>query len=105
VQVGNVIPYDLPPLSFLKKLVELWFSYFYGLADFLISPSNLGKKILSRYLSGKVEVISNGVDLGIFNLDAVSLKEGKRFREKFRLKDSPFLLYVGRLSTFNSWGG
>jgi len=98
VQVGNVIPYDLPPFSFLKKLVELWFSYFYGLADFLISPSNLGKKILSRYLSGKVEVISNGVDLGIFNLDAVSLKEGKRFREKFRLKDSPFLLYVGRLS-------
>lgn len=98
VQVGNVIPYNLPPFSFCKNLLELWFSYFYKMADVLISPSNLGKKILSDYSSGKVEVVSNGVDFNVFNPDAIAVEERDKFRRRFGLGASPFLLYVGRLS-------
>jgi len=98
VQVGNVIPFSSFCFSLLSKLLEIWFSYFYRSFNLLISPSNLGKIILSRYCPGKVEVVSNGVDLSIFNLSVVSSQEGKKFRDKFNLGREFFLLYVGRLS-------
>jgi len=98
VQIGNVIPYNLPPVSFLKVLLEFWFSYFYNKPDLLISPSNLGKKILSSYSSCRIEVVSNGIDLSIFNPDAIPLEERREFRKRYGLEDLPFLLYVGRLS-------
>ena len=98
VQVGNVIPYRFSILYPFKKIVEMWFSYYYTIPDVIISPSFLGKRILSFYSSRKVEVVSNGVDLDIFKNVKISFEERKKFREKFRLKDFPFLLYVGRLS-------
>lgn len=98
VQVGNVVAYNLPPFSFFKKLVELWFSHFYQMTDLLVSPSNLGKKVLSCYSSNQAEVVSNGIDFSIFNRDSLSLDDREKFREKFGLKNLSFLLYVGRLS-------
>lgn len=98
VQVGNVIPPSLLCFFIFEKLLEIWFSCFYRSFDLSISPSNLGKRILSRYRSKKVEVVSNGIDLNIFNLNSVSLQETERFREKFHLGEGSFLLYVGRLS-------
>jgi len=98
VQVGNVIPFSSPPFFIFKKLIEIWFSYFYSSFDTLISPSNLGRIILSSYCSKKIEIISNGIDLGIFNLGSVSTEEIKRFKERFHLGEESLLLYVGRLS-------
>jgi len=98
VQVENVIPHNFFLFPCLKKIVEFWFSSFYKMADLLISPSNLGKRILSRYTSKKVEVISNGVDFEVFKCDFALPGEERGFREKFGLEDLPFLLYVGRLS-------
>ncbi|MBE0478482.1 glycosyltransferase [Candidatus Aerophobetes bacterium] len=98
VQVGNVVPYELPPFFFFKGLVEFWFSYFYKMADLLISPSNLGKEILSRYSSCRIEVVSNGIDPGIFNPTSICFDEIEKFKKKFGLKDSHLLIYTGRLN-------
>ncbi len=98
VQTGNLLPYNLPGCFFLEKLITLWFSHFYKKADLLISPSNLGEKIVSHYSSSRVEVVSNGMDFSIFSSNDISLGEREEFRKKFGLENSPFLLYVGRLS-------
>lgn len=99
VQVGNVVPYEVFPLFCLRYAVELWFSYFYRRADVLLSPSHLGKKILSGYSpDSRIEVVSNGVDVSVFNPHNVSKEKAERFREKFNLGKSSLLLYVGRLS-------
>lgn len=98
VQIGNLLPCNLSFCFFLEKLITLWFSHFYKKADLLISPSNLGGKIVSHYSSSRVEVISNGIDFSIFSPSDIFLREREEFRKRFGLKDSPFLLYVGRLS-------
>lgn len=99
VQPGNVIPPHFPFFFILEKGLEMWFSHFYRKGDVLISPSHLGKNILSRYCSRRIEVVSNGVDLCIFNPKSVSPERIRKFRQRFSLeRDRPFLLYVGRLS-------
>ena len=98
VQVGNVVPCDGFLFSPVRRLLEMWFFHFYRTADLLMSPSYLGQKILSSYSSKEVEVISNGVNFGIFDDASISPATRRRFREKLNLTTSPLLLYVGRLS-------
>jgi len=98
VQVGNVIPPDMPCFDLLGKALEVWFSYFYKRGDILVAPSNLGKRILSRYSPRKVEVVSNGVDLRVFNYERIPSEKSLEFRRRFSLDKKSFLLYVGRLS-------
>ena len=94
-QVGNIFPFHAP---FIEKLIELWFSYFLGKGDLVIAPSHFAARLCQRYTDKPIQVVSNGVDLKQFNPGRVSLEDERRFREKYLLRDSSFLLYVGRLS-------
>lgn len=98
VQVENVVNSDSFFYPFFKLLLERWFSFFYQMAEVVISPSELGKRIIQSCFPGKVEVVSNGVDLKRFNPHFISTQERRSFREKFGLGASDILLYVGRLS-------
>ena len=98
VQTGNVLPVGNTFFSLLERPLRVWFSFFYNNADLLISPSLLGKKILSRYCRRKIEVVSNGVNLDVFNYFSVPAFKIQEFRKKFSLTNHPFILYVGRLS-------
>ncbi len=94
-QVGNIFPFHAPFL--LRKLIELWFSYFFSKGDLIIAPSHFAARLCREYTDKPVQVVSNGVDLKRFNPGRVSSGDEKGFREKYLLTDSFLLLYVGRL--------
>ena len=66
----------------LSCIIRLWAKKLYSSADYLISPTNYTKNLISsKYVTDKeIRVISNGVDTKLFSKD----KElGQKFREKF----------------------
>ncbi len=95
-QVGNIFPFHAP--FFLRKLIELWFSYFFKRGDLVIAPSHFAAWLCQKYTNKPIEVVSNGVDLKKFNTERVSSEDERGFREKYLLRDSSLLLYVGRIS-------
>ena len=97
VQVGNVIRHHLS-LFLLGGVVERWFSHFFRAGDVVIAPSIFAGRVLRRYTHKLVEVISNGVDMEKFNLERITSEDRGRFRERYSLRNSFLLLYVGRLS-------
>ncbi len=98
VQIGNILPSSLALLLPLKWLIKKWFSYYYCQADVIVTPSFFARDTLRSYSSGPVEVVSNGVDMDIFNYAKIGREKGREFRKKYNLSEGPFLLYVGRLS-------
>ncbi len=98
VQLGNVFPSSSAFLLPLRWLIEKWFSYYYCRGNVVVTPSFFARDILRRYSSRPVEVVSNGVDMDIFNYVKIGKKESEKFREKYNLGKDPILLYVGRLS-------
>ena len=95
-QVGNFEPFE--SAFSIKKLIELWFSYFLGKGDLVIAPSHFAARLCRKYTHRAVQVVSNGVDLKKFNPGRVSSENERRFRERYLLRDCSLLLYVGRLS-------
>ncbi len=95
-QVGNIFPFFAP--FFIKKLIELWFSYFFRKGDLVIAPSHFAARLCRKHTHKSIQVVSNGVDLKKFNPGRVSFEDERRFRERYLLRDSSLLLYVGRLS-------
>lgn len=95
-QVGNILPFYAP--FFIKKLIELWFSYFFMKGDLVIAPSHFAARLCQKYTDEPIQVVSNGVDLKKFNPGRVSSEDERRFRERYLLRDSSLLLYAGRLS-------
>ena len=98
VQLGNIFPSPSAFFMPLKWIVEKWFSYYYCQADVIVTPSFFARDTLRRYSFRPVEVVSNGVDLNIFNYDRIGEEKTKRFREKYNVGEDSLLLYVGRLS-------
>ena len=97
VQVGNVIP-SYFPFSLFKGVLETWFTYFYSKADTLVAPSHLASEILKKYTHKPIRVVSNGIDLGLFNLEKITSKEIEAFKKRYSLAGFSVLLYTGRLS-------
>jgi len=95
-QVGNIFPFYAS--FFIKKLIELWFSYFFRKGDLVIAPSHFAARLCQKHTRKPIQVVSNGVDLKKFNPGRVSSEDERRFRERYLLRDSSLLLYVGRLS-------
>ncbi len=95
-QVGNIFPFYAP--FFIKKLIELWFSYFFRQGDLVIAPSHFAARLCRKYTDKPIQVVSNGIDLKKFNPGRVGPEDERRFRERYLLRDSSLLLYVGRLS-------
>lgn len=95
-QVGNIFPFHAS--LFIKKLIELWFSYFFRKGDLVIAPSHFAARLCQKHTDKPIQVVSNGVDLKKFNPGRVNSEDEKRFRERYPLRDSSLLLYVGRLS-------
>ena len=66
----------------LSFIIKFWAKKLYNSADYLISPTNYTKNLISsKYAADKeIRVISNGVDMKLFSKN----KElGEKFREKF----------------------
>lgn len=95
-QVDNIIPFH--GFFFIRKLIELWFSYFLGKGDLVIAPSHFAARLCRKYTDRPIQVVSNGVDFKKFNPGRVSSENERRFRERYLLGDCSLLLYVGRLS-------
>jgi len=102
-QIENVIPPHFSLLIFYvpRKITEGWFSYFYQKGNLVITPSYFAAQILQRYTHNShnsFKVISNGVNLEKFNHQKINQKKEEKFKEKYSLEDSKFIiLYVGRL--------
>jgi len=102
-QIENVIPPHFSSLVFYvpRKITEGWFSYFYRKGNLVITPSYFAAQILQRYTHNShnsFKVISNGVNLEKFNPQKINQKKEKKFKRKYSLEDSKFIiLYVGRL--------
>ena len=97
VQTGNVIP-PYPLQSLFKRILEIWFSYFYKRGDIIVTPSYFASQILRKYTHKPIRVVSNGIDLEKFDERKVSLEEMRAFGKKYSLNGFFVLLYVGRLS-------
>ncbi|MBU6426887.1 glycosyltransferase [Patescibacteria group bacterium] len=80
--------------SFFENLAMRYLTYFARRARVVISPSELGKRILTNFdQSLVVEVISNGIDLSRFKKTPYD-----EFVTNFNLsKNRKFILFVGRL--------
>ncbi len=81
-----------------SPLFEKYFSKFIvgicNMSDAVQVPSDFAYRLLARNgIKRKVEVISNGIDLNVFNPNA----DYSAFSEKFHLKGKKIVLYVGRL--------
>ncbi len=100
VQIGNVFPSSSAFLLPFKWLTEKWFSYYYcqGNVNVVVTPSFFARDTLRKYSSRPVEVVSNGVDMDIFNYAQIDKGKSEGFREKYGLGKDPLLLYAGRLS-------
>lgn len=79
----------------LGKFMMGWAFWLYQKANLLLAPSNLAKQMtIKSGWRGKIEVLSNGVDLEKFEGELESHHEA---RKKFHLTDEKTVLYVGRL--------
>lgn len=79
----------------LSHIIKLWAKKLYNSADYLISPTNYTKNLISeKYVKNKeIRVISNGVDLDLF---AKNSGLGTHFREKFNYdKDDIVIMSAG----------
>ncbi len=66
--------------------------------DAIIAPTEYTKRELIRHkIKVPVEVISNGIDLSLFNPERVDKKVVEELKRKYKLK-KPTFLYIGRLS-------
>ena len=68
--------------------------------DVKFAPSNLAAKYTfgkKAYKNGKVTILNNGVDLGVFHYDS---EGGKDIREEFNIVDDKFVVgHIGRFMT------
>ncbi len=97
VQVGNILLPHFPSLL-MEKAIESWFFYFYNQGDLIVVPSRFASRIAQNYTHRPIHVVSNGIDLDWFSAREAGLENRIKFRESYELGQSPFLLYVGRLS-------
>lgn len=97
VHVGNVVP-PYFPFSLLKGILEAWFTYFYSQADTAVTPSRFASEILKKYTHKPIQIVSNGIDLRVFDVERVTSKEIEAFRKRYSLVGFSTLLYTGRLS-------
>lgn len=69
----------------LAYIIKIWAKKLYSSADYLISPTNYTRNLISeKYVNNKeIRVISNGVDLEVFTKN-ISLAE--KFRKEFKLE-------------------
>ena len=75
----------------LSCIIKLWAAKLYNSADYLISPTNYTKDLISsKYVTDKeIRVISNGVDIKRFSKN----KElGRKFRENFGFSDDDIVI-------------
>ena len=91
------------PDMFPRK--DLWQLNFYAdyaikNADKIIAVSNSTKKDLLRFYpkisAEKIQVIRHGFDSELFS-KKISAEEQEKFRAKYKLTDTPYLLYVGAI--------
>ena len=83
----------------VSKIARWLLTKWYDGADVLISPSQYGKEYYRALgVSGRIQVISNGVDLNTFQY---RVDKARNFKDKY-LQDfdssKALLLYVGRIS-------
>lgn len=81
--------------KFVKHAIRNGVKKFANKCDCIIAPSPSIKKILKNHykIKTRIEVVPNGIDLGLFRI-----KDGKGIRKKYKLIKGKTLLYSGRLS-------
>lgn len=91
------IPTVLLPLFHPDDSFYHWGHYYDAIksADLILALSDYSKTMVYEPLGVDCEVIGGGVDPIEFDNPNIS---GKAFREKFKLKDIPIILFVGRKS-------
>ncbi|PIN77348.1 hypothetical protein COV15_02160 [Candidatus Woesearchaeota archaeon CG10_big_fil_rev_8_21_14_0_10_34_12] len=78
-----------------RQIIEKLMKYICNDSARVVTCSKFSKEILEEYgVKKKIDVISSGVDLRVFNPKKIS---GEIFRKKFNLENKRFFLYVGRL--------
>lgn len=93
----NLVHYlHMPPK--IEHLVTVtvwrWYAKLCRKFSVVICPTQVAADLIRKYSSDiKLEVISNGIDLKIFNKN----NNGKYLKEKYKLENKPTLLFVGRL--------
>lgn len=91
--------YVLPfPEKITKKIIEKYTIKFYNYMDCIIAPGEYTKNFIKKDLNLKkpVFVVSNGIDLNLFNIK--NQNECKKIREKYNIGNCPLILHVGRIS-------
>ena len=75
----------------LSVIIKFWAKKLYNSADYLISPTNYTKNLISsKYVNNKeIRVISNGVDIKRFSKNE---ELGRKFREKFGYSDEDIVI-------------
>ncbi|MCP1225973.1 glycosyltransferase [Sebaldella sp. S0638] len=75
----------------LSCVIKLWAKKLYNSADYLISPTNYTKNLISsKYVSDKeIRVISNGVDIKRFSKNE---ELGEKFRKEFGFGDNDIII-------------
>ena len=70
-----------------SKLFKWWICKCYNLGDVIVTPTPYSKKLLESYgtIDKKIYAVSNGIELDLFKVDKDA---GKRFRDKYGIKDS-----------------
>lgn len=70
---------------------------FYGFCDLVTTPSrSLAKEMVKNGLKSPIKILPNFVNTQTFY--PKSLKEKKRIKDSYRLKEGPVIVYMGRLS-------
>lgn len=70
-----------------SKLFKWWICKCYNLGDVIVTPTPYSKRLLESYgiIDKKIYAVSNGIELDLFKVDK---EAGKRFRDKYGIKDS-----------------
>ncbi|HEX2863328.1 MAG TPA: glycosyltransferase [Deinococcales bacterium] len=83
----------------VSDALDAYYRRFYARADVALCPSNFAAQVYREYSDGPAEVISNGVDLTVFDPARVPDAAVRAFREGLGLREGQrLILSVGRLS-------
>ncbi|HET6398415.1 MAG TPA: glycosyltransferase [Candidatus Thermoplasmatota archaeon] len=79
--------------------LDTYYRTFFRMADVAVVPSHFAASVFAEYSPRPCEVVSNGVDRGVYAPDRVDHAAARSFRERLGVPDGGYLvLSVGRLS-------
>lgn len=93
----NLVHYlHLPPKieDIIHRTIWKWYAKLCTNFSLVICPSPIAAELIRKYRANvPLKVISNGIDLDMFN----KKNDGTYLKKQFNLPDKPILLFVGRL--------